>query len=127
MLTKSTSGRRVPVDLPTNMTESEDLIQDGQDPAQSHTYPRPLAKDLPVTGAWQEGDPEGNRQFTKVHPERSFALEGGGVLEEVTMAYETWGELSPKGDNAVLVCHALTGDSHAFGEHGEAHPTPGWW
>ena len=125
--TKSTSGRRVPVDLPTNMTESEDLTQYGQDPAQPYVYPRPLTENLPVTGAWQEGDPEGNRQFAKVHPDRSFALEGGGVLKEVTMAYETWGQLSPEADNAILVCHALTGDSHAFGEHGEAHPTPGWW
>ena len=109
------------------MTESDDLTKDGQDPATAHVYPRPLTEGLPVTGAWQEGDPEGNRQFTQVHPDRSFVLEGGGVLEEVTMAYETWGTLSPNADNAVLVCHALTGDSHAHGQHGEAHPTPGWW
>jgi homoserine O-acetyltransferase/O-succinyltransferase len=48
-------------------------------------------------------------------------------LPAVTMAYETWGELSPARDNAVLVLHALTGDSHVVGEAGPGHSTPGWW
>lgn len=43
------------------------------------------------------------------------------------MAYETWGELSPAADNAVLVLHALTGDSHVSGGAGLGHVTPGWW
>jgi homoserine O-acetyltransferase len=49
------------------------------------------------------------------------------VLPAVRVAYETWGELSPRGDNAVLVLHALTGDSHVRGPAGPGHPTPGWW
>lgn len=40
-----------------------------------------------------------------------FPLEQGAVLQRVTVAYQTWGELSPARDNAVLVCHALTGSS----------------
>jgi homoserine O-acetyltransferase/O-succinyltransferase len=43
------------------------------------------------------------------------------------VAYETWGTLSPARDNAVLVLHALTGDSHLTGPAGPAHPAPGWW
>ena len=40
-------------------------------------------------------------------------LEGGGVLEEVTVAYRTWGRLDASASNAVLVCHALTGNADA--------------
>jgi homoserine O-acetyltransferase/O-succinyltransferase len=43
--------------------------------------------------------------------------ESGGVLPQVTVAYETWGRLNEARDNAVVVCHALSGDSHAIG----------WW
>jgi homoserine O-acetyltransferase len=82
---------------------------------------------LPVTGAWRPGDPPGRRQFARLGTDRPFVLEGGGMLRDVTLAYETWGELNPAGDNAILVCHALTGDSHAAGELGNGHPTPGWW
>ena len=90
-------------------------------------HPRAYTSDLPVTGAWLPGDPVGNRQFTPVGSGRPFVLEGGGVLSDVTMAFETWGELSPAVDNAILVCHALTGDSHAYGEVGDGHATEGWW
>ena len=43
------------------------------------------------------------------------------------LAYETWGTLNKAGDNAILVLHALTGDSHVTGPAGPGHPTPGWW
>ncbi len=82
---------------------------------------------LPVTGAWQVGDPAGDRRFVTVTDTRPFALEWGGSLAEVRVAYETWGELDPQASNAVLVCHALTGDSHAAGDSGPSHPTAGWW
>jgi homoserine O-acetyltransferase/O-succinyltransferase len=82
---------------------------------------------LPVTGAWQPGDPVGRRRFLSLPHERPFALEGGGLLRDVTLAYETWGELAPDAGNAVLVCHALTGDSHAAGRLGPGHPSVGWW
>ena len=54
-------------------------------------------------------------------------LERGGHLPDVTVAYETWGTLNAAADNAVLVEHALTGDSHVVGEAGPGHPTAGWW
>jgi homoserine O-acetyltransferase/O-succinyltransferase len=82
---------------------------------------------LPATGAWRPGDPPGRRRFARLGLDRPFVLEGGGILRDICLAYETWGELSPAGDNAVLVCHALTGDAHAAGPMGEGQPTPGWW
>jgi len=82
---------------------------------------------LPVTGAWQPTDPVGQRRFHALPPDRPFALEGGGVLIGPVVAYETWGTLAPQRDNAILVCHALTGDSHAYGDLGPGHPSPGWW
>jgi homoserine O-acetyltransferase len=52
-------------------------------------------------------------------------LQMGGRLEEVTVCYETYGELSHGADNAVLICHALSGDSHVA-RH-EEDDDPGWW
>ena len=86
-----------------------------------------MEQQLPVTGAWRPGDPEGRRKFLTFASERPFALDGGEVLTEVTIAYETWGTLAEDASNAVLVCHAWTGDSHAAGRAGPGHPTEGWW
>jgi homoserine O-acetyltransferase/O-succinyltransferase len=52
-------------------------------------------------------------------------LERGGRLEQVSVCYETYGRLDPDGGNAVLVCHALSGDSHVA-RH-DASDDPGWW
>ncbi len=82
---------------------------------------------LPATGAWQEGDDPGNRRFAPVTSGRPFALEGGGLLQGAVVAYETFGTLNDDASNAILVCHALTGDSHVAGESSVAHPSPGWW
>jgi homoserine O-acetyltransferase len=62
-----------------------------------------------------------------VFDERPRVLEAGGRLERVTVAYETWGTLDAQRSNAILVLHALTGDSHAAGPAGPGHPEPGWW
>lgn len=77
---------------------------------------------------WREGDEPGRRQFATFNGDgRGLALEGGGHLDSVTVAYETWGSLNGLRSNAVLVLHALTGDSHAAGPAGPGHLTPGWW
>ncbi|OBB58119.1 homoserine O-acetyltransferase [Mycobacterium sp. 852013-51886_SCH5428379] len=56
-----------------------------------------------------------------------LTLENGTVLDDVSIAVQRWGELSPTRDNVVMVLHALTGDSHITGPAGPDHPTPGWW
>lgn len=77
---------------------------------------------------WRPGDEPGQRRFVTLdHAGQGFALEGGGRLDEVTVAYETWGTPNSNKSNAVLVLHALTGDSHASGASGPGHLTPGWW
>jgi homoserine O-acetyltransferase len=62
------------------------------------------------------------RLWTSKEP---LELESGGRLPEVTVCYETWGELDADHGNAVLVCHALSGDSHVT-RH-EPADDPGWW
>jgi len=59
-------------------------------------------------------------------PSDPLALELGGALERVAIAFETYGELDARGDNAVLVCHALTGSGHAAGRT-DREEVPGWW
>lgn len=78
----------------------------------------------PATGAWRDGDPVGDRRFAAIG---DLQLEHGGSIPGVRVAYETWGELAPDRSNAVLIAHALTGDSHAVGAPGPGHPTGGWW
>jgi len=52
-------------------------------------------------------------------------LEKGGCLPGVTVAYETYGQLNTARDNAILICHALSGDSHVA-RHDDADDL-GWW
>lgn len=81
----------------------------------------------PFPGLWLAGDEPGRRQFADLFEEGGLDLESGGSLPQVLVAYETWGEPDAAKSNAVLVLHALTGDSHLAGDAGPGHPTPGWW
>lgn len=67
-----------------------------------------------VTGAWLENHAPGDRLFINIG---DLLLEDGETLEDVTIAYQSWGSLNDRGDNAILVNHALTGWSDI----------PGWW
>lgn len=79
---------------------------------------------IPASGAWRPEHGAGNRRFVDIG---ALHLEAGGRLPHVRLAYETWGELNAAGDNALLICHALTGDTHVAGEAGAGHASAGWW
>lgn len=53
-------------------------------------------------------------------------LDGGGLLSPVEIGYETYGTLNADGSNAILICHALTGDQHVASPHPRTGK-PGWW
>ena len=55
-----------------------------------------------------------------------FVLESGENFGPITLAYETYGELNVDRSNAVLICHALSGDAHVAGYH-KGEKKPGWW
>ena len=57
----------------------------------------------------------------------SLSLDCGKVLEKFSLAYETYGKLNKEKSNAILVCHALSGDHHAAGYHSNDDKKPGWW
>ena len=85
--------------------------------------------DLPAPLAWQPGDEPGGRLLAQLTTadEAGLVLECGTRLPGLTVAYETWGTLDESRTNAVLVLHALTGDSHAAGQADTGHTAPGWW
>jgi homoserine O-acetyltransferase len=61
-----------------------------------------------------------------VYP-RAFTFKNGQQLDGLTVRYETYGTLNATRDNAVLICHALSGNHHAAGWHSPADKKPGWW
>jgi homoserine O-acetyltransferase len=65
------------------------------------------------------------RYLKRLNIQEPFKLELGGQLPGITIAYETYGQLSSARDNAILVCHAISGDSHVA-RH-DASDDPGWW
>jgi homoserine O-acetyltransferase/O-succinyltransferase len=60
------------------------------------------------------------------HIPQEIVLEHGGRLDWAVVAYETYGKLNKERSNAVLICHALSGDAHAAGWH-KGEEKPGWW
>ncbi|WP_447968047.1 homoserine O-acetyltransferase MetX [Nitrospira sp. M1] len=79
---------------------------------------------LPSSSVVQRNGPPLPYAQTWISPE-ALELENGGRLEQVTLCYETWGTLNHECSNAILICHALSGDSHVV-RHDE-NDTPGWW
>ena len=72
------------------------------------------------------------RSVGQVTPQRvtftsPFKFVNGGILPQHDLVYETYGRLNSKRNNAVLICHALSGNHHAAGYHGEKDKRQGWW
>ncbi|MGE0485108.1 MAG: homoserine O-acetyltransferase [Gammaproteobacteria bacterium] len=61
------------------------------------------------------------------HFDRPLELDSGHTLESYDLCFETYGTLNAARDNAVLICHALSGDHHAAGYHHVDDRKPGWW
>ena len=64
------------------------------------------------------------RDFVSTQP---FTFKSGQTLPGFTLRYETYGQLSVTRDNAILICHALSGDHHCAGVHSAEDRKPGWW
>jgi len=62
-----------------------------------------------------------------IHFSEPLTLECGKTLSEYDIAYETYGELNADASNAILICHALSGDQHAAGYNSMEDRKPGWW
>ena len=75
------------------------------------------------------------RKVRLIHEACPFRLEAGGSIAPVDVEYETYGELNPAKDNAIMILHALSGDAHVAGWDAEAEKQgrkwrtrkPGWW
>lgn len=65
--------------------------------------------------------------FTFADEPDELVLSNGRKFGPITLAYETYGKLSTQKDNAILVCHALSGDAHVAGYHSPDDKAPGWW
>lgn len=74
-----------------------------------------------------DGDSVGLVEPRVARFDRPFALQCRETLPRFDLVYETYGELNSRKSNAVLVCHALSGDHHAAGYHAPDDPKPGWW
>ena len=66
-------------------------------------------------------------QIARLFEAPGLMLEGGSRLGPINVAFETYGELTPEKDNAIFVCHALTGDAHVAGKHSADSRKSGWW
>jgi len=67
------------------------------------------------------------RHWRFAEPPDRLQLRCGARLGPIDVAYETYGKLTPRRDNAILLCHALSGDAHVAGKHFPDDAKPGWW
>jgi homoserine O-acetyltransferase len=74
----------------------------------------------------RKDDPQDPERHVRFGPGKGLRLDCGAELSEFTVAYQTYGTLNEAKSNAVLVCHALTGDQYLVGPH-PVTGKPGWW
>lgn len=67
------------------------------------------------------------KQYYTFAEDTPMQLDSGEFLGPITLAYETYGQLNAEGSNAILICHALSGDSHLAGFYTPDDKGPGWW
>jgi homoserine O-acetyltransferase len=79
-----------------------------------------------LAGAPREADSPRESLVAKFGPDKPLRLDAGVDLSPFQMAYKTYGALNAARSNAVLICHALTGDQHVASEH-PVTKKPGWW
>ncbi|HXG27976.1 MAG TPA: homoserine O-acetyltransferase [Nevskiales bacterium] len=72
-------------------------------------------------------DSVGLVQPQTLHVDQPLALDCGKTLPQYDLVYETYGRLNADRSNAILVCHALSGDHHVAGYHSPEDRKPGWW
>jgi len=72
-------------------------------------------------------DSVGLIEASMAHFTEPLQLSGGGILPAFDLIYETYGVLNAEASNAILICHALSGDHHAAGYHSREDKKPGWW
>jgi homoserine O-acetyltransferase len=90
----------------------------------------PMTSTAETESTTQRGQPGsvGIVQRQYAHFNQPLYLRSGQMLERFTLAYETYGQLNADHSNAVLICHALSGDAHVAGYHtDDPDEKPGWW
>lgn len=96
-------------------------------------HPTMLASDVfpvnepPTVSTVEQPGEVGLVQWYDFVSDRPFVFESGDEIPGFTIRYETYGQLNAERSNAILICHALSGDHHCAGIHRITDKKTGWW